>query len=199
MSKFNKANFEMAFNKSLIALGNSEKITKAELLTCSRTVLEALHITEDIGYVNRLLGVLTPVNREVAVLYFKRFTGFSYDNEVLHMFTKKSKKRYDAAHKEAMVFLEDPHNNIWTYAAREVKHEEKTFSLDVVSKSIAGYLKKANANGVSQAEVMRAIVKGGITGDAILAILDEIGYDVAITEDNPATTSAADKVGEALV
>ena len=182
LKDFDKAAFEVAFSTSIIALIGSEKVTKAQLQTCSRTVLEAVHATGDIGYANRLVDVLTPVNKKTSVVFFKHFTGFSFDDK-LNMFTKKSKKRYNGAHAESVAFLEDPMNNIWSWAARNLRDPEvKQFTLDAVTKGIEGYLKKANANGISQEDVMRAIIKGGITADAILAIMGDIGYDEAVVD-----------------
>jgi hypothetical protein len=195
---FDKAAFEVAFSTSIIALITSERVTKAELQVCSRTVLEAVHATGDIGYANRLIDVLTPVNKKVCIVFMKHFTGFSFDDK-LNLFHKKSKKRYEQAHKDAMEFLDDPMNNIWSWAARNIEVQAKEFTLDLVTKSVEGYLKKANANGISQADVMRAILKGGITSDAILAIMGDIGYDVGIQDDNPANKSMSDTLGEALV
>lgn len=183
LKDFDKAAFEVAFSTSIIALIGSEKVTKAQLQTCSRTVLEAVHATGDIGYANRLIDVLTPVNKKVAVVFFKHFTGFSFDDK-LNMFTKKSKKRYEQSHVDAMEFLDDPMNNIWSWAARNIDVTPKEFTLDAVTKGIEGYLKKANDNGISQADVMRAIIKGGITADAILAIMGDIGYDADVVDAN---------------
>lgn len=181
LKDFDKAAFEVAFSTSIIALIGSEKVTKAQLQVCSRTVLEAVHATGDIGYANRLVDVLTPINKKVGTVFFKRFTGFSFDDK-LGMFTKKSKKRYEQAHKDSMEFLDDPLNNIWSWAERNIEVTPKEFTLDAVTKGIEGYLKKANANGIEQADVMRAIIKGGITADAILAIMGDIGYDADVVD-----------------
>jgi hypothetical protein len=175
---FNKATFEAAFALSIVALATSERVTKAELQVQSRNVLEAVHVTGDIGYANRLIEVLTPVNKKTAIVYFKHFAGFSFD-DTLGIFTKKSKKRYEAAHKESLVFLEDPLNNIWTWAARNVTVEQKAFSLDTVTNNVKLYLQKAKDQGMTDKDVMRAIIKGGITADCIIAMMDELGYDVA--------------------
>lgn len=189
---FNKAKFEAAFALSVIALATSERVTKAELQVQSRAVLEAVHITGDIGYANRLIEVLTPVNKKTAVVYFKHFAGFSFDDN-LGIFTKKSKKRYDAAHKESLTFLEDPLNNIWTWAARNLVVEHKPFSLDSVTSNVKLYLQKAKDNGLTDKDVMRAIIKGGISADCIIAIMDELGYDATVEDEKPAP------VGEALM
>jgi hypothetical protein len=184
MSKeFDKNAFEVRFARSIVALARSEKVTRGELQLQSRAVIEALHSEGpchgDIGYTNRLIDVLTPVNKKVAIEFFKTFLGFSFDDK-LNMFTSKSKKRYAQAKGDAVKFLEDPMNNIWSWAARNIEITQKDFTLEAVTKSIEGYLKKANNNGFSQADVMRAIIKGGISADSIIACMDELGFDVAV-------------------
>jgi len=187
-SVFNKATFEAAFALSIVALVASERVTKAELQVQSRAVLEAVHATGDIGYANRLIEVLTPVNKKVAIVYFKHFAGFSFDDN-LGIFTKKSKKRYEAAHKESMSFLEDPLNNIWTWAARHVTVERAAFSLDTVTSHVKLYLQKAKDAGMTDADVMRAIIKGGITADCIIGMMDELGYAEVVTDAPASETS----------
>lgn len=191
-SVFNKATFEAAFALSVIALATSERVTKAELQVQSRAVLEAVHITGDIGYANRLIEVLTPVNKKVATLYFKFFTGFSFD-DVLGIFTKKSKKRYTSAHEASMTFLEDPNNNIWSWAARHVDVTPKAFSLDKVTDYMKTTLQKAKDNGLTDKDVLRAIIKGGITADCIIAIMDELGYDEQIVTETIITNDAMEQ------
>ncbi len=65
---FDKAVFNAAFEAAIIVLAGAEKITKETLKDLSRTVLVAHHATEDIGYINRLVDVLTPVNKKVATM-----------------------------------------------------------------------------------------------------------------------------------
>jgi hypothetical protein len=180
MSAFNKQAFESAFAVSILALAGSEKITKAELQGLSRTVLEAWHATGDHSYGNRLIGILTPVNKKVAVQFFLHFSGFSFDDK-LGAFAGKSKKRYELAHKESMAFLEDPMNNIWSWADRNIEIVKKEFTLDQVTDGIKGYLKKANKENIPQVDVLRAIFKGGISVDSILALMDELGLEAEET------------------
>lgn len=171
---FDKAGFEKVFNGSLLRLKRSEMITRQTLMVLSRTVLEALHATEDIGYVNRLIEVLTPVNRKVAVLYFTHFGGFHYD-DALARFTKKSGKRYDECDKLSTIFLEDPLNNIWSWAGRNVEIQKKDFELAQVTAYMGNVLKKAQKAGVSQADLLRAVLKAGIEAETIIAMLDDLG------------------------
>ena len=174
---FDRDMFEKDFAKSLQKLATSEKVTKAELQTLSRTVLEAIHETGQIHWVNNLLAVLSPMNKRVAILFFKAFTGYTFD-DVASTFTKKNKKAYEKAFPEYVKFMEDPHNNIWTWAQRHIEVEQKAFNLDGVTNYVKNALKKAETAGISQADLMRAIIKGGMTGDAILAVMDELGYEI---------------------
>lgn len=191
MSKeFDVKAFEAAFAKSIVKLISSERITKAELQTLSRTVLYAVHVTGDIDYCNRLIEVLTPVNKKVAIVYFKHFAGFSFD-DALSLFTKKSKKRYEEAHKLAMEFLDDPMNNIWSWAARNIEIEQKEFTLDKVTEGVKQMMKKAGNAGFSQADVMRAIIKAGVEIDTIIACMDSF----ADVEKEKAATSILDTLG----
>ena len=76
---FDKKVFEKDFKTRIGNLAKAEASVRAELNVLSRGVLEAVHATEQIGYVNQLLAVLTPVNRKAAVVFFKHFAGFHHD------------------------------------------------------------------------------------------------------------------------
>lgn len=177
---FNKAAFEAAFATSILALAASEKVSKDELRGLSRTVLEAVHITGDIAYVNRLSVILSPMNKKTARLFFEHFTGFSFD-DVRGEFTTKSKKRYDAALKLANEFLEDPMNNIWSWAERHVEVAKKDFDLAQVTAALDTFTKKAKKVGLTQRDVVKAFLAGGVTLDVIMDILVD-SYDVDAEE-----------------
>ena len=57
----------------LEAIMAAEKITRVELGAMSRELLMYVPDTNDIDIVNRLLGVLTPMNRRTAILFFFKF------------------------------------------------------------------------------------------------------------------------------
>lgn len=170
---FNKQAFEQAFAASIILLQDSEKVTKAQLLTLSRSVLEAHHATEDIGYTNRLINVLTPVNKKVSILYFQAFSGFLFSNEKQE-FTKKNKKAYEACKADSDKFLEDPLNNIWSWAAREVDIEPKEFTIERLKKNLEATLKKATDNQFTQMDVLRTFMEAGLKMDTLLQLMGEI-------------------------
>jgi hypothetical protein len=173
---FDRAGFETGFNKAVVRLQRSEKITRETLRVLSRTVLEALHATEDIGYVNRLIEVLTPVNRKVAVKYFEHFGGFHFD-DAMKRFTKKSGKRYDECEKLATAFLEDPLNNLWSWAERNIEIQKKDFSLQQVTESMMGYMKKAKKANISQVDVLKAVLAAGVEAESIIAMLDTLAME----------------------
>jgi hypothetical protein len=169
---FNKDVFVKAFDAAIIELAGAEKITKAVLLTLSRTVLEAHHVTQDIGYINRLVAVLTPVNRKVAILFFTEFSGFKLGKDGL--FSGKDKKNYEAAAERTAVFLEDVNNNIWSWAAREVEIEAKEFDLARLKKNLESTLKKSADNGISQLQVIETLMEAGLKLDTLIALMDKV-------------------------
>ena len=193
---FEKKTFDVSFKKSLRKVTGAEKIVRAELAILSRTVLEAVHASGDIGYVNQLIAVLSPVNKKVARIYFKYFTGFSFD-EVSNLFSKKSKKRYDEAHRAAMTLLEDPNQNIWTWAERHIEVEPKAFKIEKVSEYFTRALKQGAAAGVSQVEIMRAIIKCGVTADTIITCMTDLGFDVVDETENKIDPAPEKKMEDA--
>lgn len=56
---FDRKVFEGKFHAGLGRLAGAEKTVREVLNELSRSILQAVHATENIGYVNQLLGVLT--------------------------------------------------------------------------------------------------------------------------------------------
>ena len=172
---FDKVVFERDFGTAIDNVKKSEDVTKRELRVLSRTVLEAHHCTENVHYINVLLGVLSPVNRRACVEYFKAFSGFKYDDNV-KLFSKKDKPKYDEKHKSALLFLEDPLNNIWVWCDRNLKIEAKEPSLEAFSKYVTNFVNKTQGK-ISHAEILKAVFKAGMTLDEVvdsLAIFDDV-------------------------
>lgn len=175
---FDKVVFERAFESSLSEVKKSEDVVKRELRTLSRTVLEAHHATENVHYINQLLGVLSPVNRRACVEYFKTFSGFKYDDNV-KLFSKKDKKSYDEKHKDAIAFLEDPLNNIWTWADRHLKVETKAPTLEAFAKYVTNFVNKTQG-AVSHADILKAVFKAGMTAEEVVDALAIFEEDVEV-------------------
>ena len=177
---FDKKVFESSFKAGITKLGKAEKSVRGELNVLSRSVLEAVHATENIGYVNQILAVLTPMNRKAAVVFFKHFAGFHY-NEETKTFTKKSKKRYDQAQRDAIAFLEDPLNNMFSWADRHIEVEQKPFDQDsflkAQHKAFIRAVQQARDNGIDQKELFAAMFKPeegkpGLDVNALVAVLE---------------------------
>lgn len=176
MQVFNKQNFEIQFTQALEKLSTSESITKRELRDLSRSILQAWHETGNVIYINRLLKVLTPVNKKVMIKFGIHFGGFSFD-ETLGEFTHKSKKRYDKAHDLYVEFMEDPNNNVWAWAERHIEVSQRPFAVENVEKFIKGALQKGAGVGLSQVDILKAVFKAGIDPACIVQVMDELGYE----------------------
>lgn len=174
---FNLQNFFNSFELNIRALKESERVTKSTLGFLSRDVLEALHsegkTQGDVQYINRLLDVLTPVNRKVAVLFFQAFSGHLF-NEKTQLFGKKDKLLYAEKQTIAMAHLLDSEWNIWVWAADNVKVEGKPLTLEKITQTVKQMMKKAEDNGLKHADVIKAILAGGIEADDMLAIMDAV-------------------------
>lgn len=176
MSAIARQEFINAFNDALEAIAGAERITKAKLLELSRSLLGALvghedfdtHLTGDIQFINQLLPVLTPMNRKTAVLYFMEFSGFHYD-EADKTFTKKVQKGAVQQREKTLKFLEDPLNNIWTWAERNVKVEKKAFNLTQLTKMVEKAVEETDGNTEA---IILAILDGGLNAAALIAIMD---------------------------
>lgn len=173
MNAFDKKAFDVQFDNAIDTLTTSEKTTKQILRDLSRTVLEVLFFTEDIGYVNRTIQSLSPVNKRVAIEYFKAFSGFTFNKEA-NAFGKKNKKQFEEIKATALEFLTDPHNNIWTWAEVNVEIAAKPFDIHAVSKYFSNAIKKAEKAGYSDVDVLAQVFASGIDISAITAAMQKL-------------------------
>jgi hypothetical protein len=159
------------------AVANAEKITRVELGHLSRELLIYVTDTQDIDIVNRLINVLTPVNRRVAILYFTHFLPWDKetekDGETFVRFGKKHKGDKQIARKMSAIaeWLKDEANNIWSWSDENVEIKAKDFKATVtkaIKKAIEGDEKSATPP-LDPMELMAAIFDGGVTIDMMLA------------------------------
>lgn len=171
---FDIKKFDVSFDASIKKLEGAEAIVRETLRELSRDVLYALHEHENIVYVNRLIQAkMTPINRKALVLFLQEFTGFHYNGEKKE-FTKKDKAAYAEKKQKAIDFLEDPLNNFWTWAEREIEVERKPFDLKKVEQFITKSLKKAAEEGFTQADVIRSVLAGGLDVATLVEVLATI-------------------------
>lgn len=170
---FDRAQFEVSFDKSIKSLAKAEKATKELVRSLSRDVLEAHHATGDVKFINEFVSVLTPMNKKVAVLYFKEFSGH---NELDGVFGKKNKKEYDAAKDKAIAFLEDPLNNMWSWGEKEIKVEKK--AIDYKAKIIKDIRSAMDAEKndvpLDESDVLAAVLEAGISAATIVRLMEKL-------------------------
>lgn len=168
---FDRNAFMEAFDGKLRRLTNAEKVTKDTLRDLSRELLYILFETEDVSFINRTIGVLTPVNRKVAILFFKAHIAFKHEASSGN-FLSKDKKKYDETKARVLELLEeDPHFNIWTWADKNVEVEVKPLDLSKITVFVKNALKKADEQGINKAEVFKAMMEGGFEAQELIDIL----------------------------
>jgi hypothetical protein len=176
---FNAVDFIATFPKTLKKLKASEIITKDTLQVLSRDLLSCLHTVNvkqgDIAFINQVIGVLTPVNRKVFLAFCKEFTGFILNDDGT-AFIKKSKKHYDDVAATAIEWLNDPMNNIWSWADRHIDVEKKPnpFTLDVVKKSLEKLVVKGQKANISKAQIIGAMFASGFTVEDLIESLEQV-------------------------
>lgn len=172
--------FMARFNVALNDLTKAEKVTRSTLMELSRSVLPIVHETGDIGYVNRILVVLSPMNKRMAIEFFREFSGFRFDDKKGE-FVSKDKKRFDECVAAFVKFLEDPLNNIWSWAEKNLEVEKKEFDFGQLKKQTDSLLKKADKNGFKKADVLRAMMESGITADELIEFMQTLpGVEMTI-------------------
>ena len=74
------------------AVKTAETTTYAKMRELSRNLLLYVPESDDIAGVNRLIGVLTPANRKVAVLFFQHFLPWVVEETPDGVFSRFGKK-----------------------------------------------------------------------------------------------------------
>ena len=165
-------------NNRIAAIAASEKITKLELGLVSRDMLTLFGVerVESPECVNRLIGVLTPRNKQMAVLFFKNFLPFVFDekNEKFGSMFRQSAviERRCAAMSE---FLSDESATMWTWAndnLEDTKVRAKDYAGDII-KLIARALKDEE-QGLDKGEVIKAVLASEISSNDLLDYVDAL-------------------------
>lgn len=168
----------------LDAIANAEKITRAELGSISRELLEYVIDTHDIAIVNRLIGVLTPVNSKVAVLYFTHFLPWSVEkdnNDKFVRFGKMVDKTKQIKRKQGAIneWLADEANNIWVWADNNIEVEQRQVNVgDMLIKALENAINgvdtdKTHGDPLSKTEII-GLVMQQISADEMLQALSDL-------------------------
>lgn len=165
--------------KDIKDLKASEKISKALLSVLSRDLLKYVPDTADIGMVNRLLGVLTPMNKKTAILYFKKYLEWNYEQEGENFSGKvKGDKKVAAIVELRDIWLADPDNDIWVFAAT-LKVEPKQVDYGKkITDDINNAMDEGKGNMLAS-EVMDAITASNLTVHDLIAAATAMAPEAA--------------------
>lgn len=164
-------------NTQIATIAGAEKITKRVLGELSREMLDYVVTDEswDSDAINRLLAVLTPMNKSTAVLYFSHFTPFIVDDKGVFGGMASNKKAKTKAKLESSIrtteFLVNEDANIWTWAAENVKIEAKEVDWAKRVTSAVSSAMNEEKGGMALPEVMDAVLSAGVSAEDILAAL----------------------------
>lgn len=164
-----------SLNERIDKIAKAERITKAELGAASREILEyiVLNNSPDVATVNRLLAVLTPMNKKTAVLFFTAFLPHKVDGIV---FGGKivGEKKITALVTKTKDFLSDPNNDIWTWAEANIQVEQKPKDYKgKIAKTVKAALSDEE-EGITASDVLSAVLEGGVTLGEIMHIMEEM-------------------------
>lgn len=156
-----KINDERAFNaefdRALATLGESEKVTKETLKVYANLAIDACHQFGQPAYLNKLRGVLTPVNQRAFDQFAINFSGYHFDKDAM-LFDKKSKKRYIPALEMWTKFREDPLNNLWVWQKHNLKMERVPMNVEGLKSSFGKTWKQAHKANIPNVEILKALL-----------------------------------------
>lgn len=152
-------------------IGMAEKVTKKLLGESSRLVLEyiVLNGSPDVASVNRLLSVLTPMNRATAIRFFSHFLTHKVDASAEHVIGGKLAGEDKINKKVDLVktFLADPLNDIWTWAKPLADDLAKDTDWGAM---IERNVKTALEKGFDPYDILVACLNGGVKVDTLVEL-----------------------------
>jgi hypothetical protein len=182
---------KVSIDSAIEALAAAETITKLRLAELSRSVLTYIVVegSPDVATLNRLLGVLTPMNKQAAQLYFEHFIPYQFDDKT-GLFGERIKKqtRHDAKVAAAVKWLEkDEANTIWTWVDDNVEVKAKDYAGDI-TKAIKAALKgneKKGYEALTVRQVLNTVVdcEGVGLGDLVGFLSDMGAEQKALADD----------------
>jgi hypothetical protein len=155
-------------NGRIEKLAASERITKVELGAVSREILQYTLEQWDCQVLNRLTAVLTPRNKQVAILFFKAFTPFSID-DTTGLFSGIRNKKAKAQSIEAIEAFLASDQTIWEWDAEnnaEIEAKKPNYMANI-TKNVKGAIEAGN----DRREIIQSVFAGGVSVDEIMAVL----------------------------
>lgn len=156
----------------------AERITKKALAQVSRDLIQFVFLDrhDRIELVNECLGALSPMNKKVAIKFFRHFLPWGFnerDNRFEAKFQEGKKTERKLA--DATEFMADNNNTIWTWAEANIDVEFKVPNYStMIANNIANALKgkkdsEGNYHGaITVQDAIQAVMAGGIDSEQIL-------------------------------
>ena len=170
-------------NGKIKTLAKSENVSKTVLAELSRDLLTYVvaEQSHDVDAINRTIAVLTPMNKQTAILFFKTFVPHAFD-DATDTFGKLNAKKKEEMLKLVVDNLENPDFNIWVWAADNLKPIEKkpTDFIGNIKKAISAGLTKGE---LSQHDIIKAALEAGLDLSALVTIMQSaVNADTAPVE-----------------
>ena len=176
-----KALTKKELGSKITKLANREKVTKQLLGELSRELLTYVYESKDIATLNRLLGVLTPINKKVAIAFFSVFVGWTFDTELSQFGKQQKEKPHTKKAYLADTFLADEANNIWVWADTEIEIAPKAKNYGMKISKLVDKALTDEAEGIDLREVLYAIMSSDAVslGDLMKSLKDVAQVEVA--------------------
>lgn len=186
------SNIKTVIVANITSLQKSEANVRTKLADLSRELLMYVPDSNDIGMVNRLLGVLTPMNKRAACLFFSAFLPWKLDKETA-LFTSKLKGKGSIEAKLEAInnFLRVEDNTIWTWAEENVKVEAKPKNYaNKIAKTVERALNDEQ-EGINHHDVIKAIITGGVDVRTLITYVEAMKVEVDAIEQSDRETEEA--------
>lgn len=165
---------ETVFNEKIATLRNAEGTVKTVLNELALDAIVYAHETGDIQRFNRLMLVVTSMNRKALIAFGQAFTGHAFNQESMS-FGKKLPKDAHEGKVEAFAAFIAAGESFWSYT-KELKVEASAFNMEKLIKAVGNTAKKLDkTEGMSRADMVHAMLASEIfSKEELLDILAKI-------------------------
>ena len=161
--------------------GMAEKMTKKLLGELSRELLAYVYESKDVAIINRLIKVLSPVNKQYAGVFFSHFVGWTYDKETMTFGKQQKKAPFTKKSYLVEEFLSNKDGNIWTWSKENIDPPVKAKNYGIKISKLIDKALSDEKEGIDLREVLFAIVASDAVtlGDLMQSLDDVLKVEVA--------------------
>lgn len=175
------SNLKESVYAAIAQVAEAEAITRSALAGLSRDLLLYVPDSQDIECVNRLISVLTPMNKKIAVMYFRAMLPWTVENDADGNFLRFGKKMVGDKKVKARLaaittWLSDEKNTIWTWADKNVELKQKDFKAILeraIKKALSGD-EKTDTPALSTKDVCAIFMQSDIPLEEMLDAMGDL-------------------------